>query len=1353
MTTQQRQFQAFLRGLLNKPTRGGTRNVNFDLTTSFRKFQQEYIAKVNEHRLREARQSAEAIRVATENGVQPLAPIDTPLPLAQPQSQTFRGLERVLMPKPNAPTAVAPTAQPAPSGPLGGTGPIVQFPQGGTLAPEPQRPQGTELFAEPQPADNPLVKQLLLGLSRRQQRQERRQSAITTSQHDIQQPFGALVLDTISGKGKGLTSGLAEHIAAGGSTEDGEWRQKYEELYPEFMRLVVEAAPEFFLAPPLFGGKLFATGTKVGLGLKLLGESEKVRTAIGIPSAFIDDVAAAKAAFAAVPETQVGDAVQLALPLDDAAARLEGRIQQRVLSGQSSDYLSELRQGTEELVQDAGMVGDGKPPPSLAAQGGAASDDSAGAFTEMIYGIPGESAERAAIRKWEGALRTQGMEIQAERMGGVELLRSMKLGRPLGRNQQLTRKEMEPLFKALHGEGPVPEGQEILYDDLRRIILREEQATLKDDMAKIGTFSTNPDYMPRLWQPPRSRTGKVGIGAKAFFEKQRRDVTFTELLEQGAEPLIWNPYDMIAMRRLAGVELRTNKQLVQRLKDWNLLEDADIVQDSLEAGDRVYKDWRVPKNGGPAFEGKAYLRADGELARTKRFAVHPRVANAVESLTAVPSGPLDLNRRFQTFAQGGKRLKLFGSLFQHADFAFRGGAVSYTPTGIRRGAPLRYPSFVARLGRVTFSESARQHITKRILTDPTYRMVMEEGGMFGVDTTIIRRNIRSFVDDIARDANGGISNAAKRRVNAVNNFTESGLFDGVYRESQLYGLDNLILPKLKRLHPTWSERQIAASAAEEMNKMFSTLGDWQVAFNAPWQREVSRAILFSANETESWLRQGVSTFVGKNKQLWQEFGLGYMIFLSLLGNVINIFATGNPMGIAQYLPLTTDASYAFWPTGIGFNTKFMAPQLPFNARNGAPMFLDIVGQADTMFRWVLNPVSSLEARYNVIPRAIKNQVAGSDFYGRPVKNLQDRVRQAGEDMAMPIGPGNVIQAIRPSVEPLQDIFPPSEDRLGVAGAAVQISGLNLRAQSTPDLLDQYARRAGLPTRDARSGELTGPPAETWFELEPAQQKQVREQFPQLQTELDLRRQVAAERQSEGAKSAEERERVNQERIKMEGALVAEKDQGTIDGQAFRDRLAEIQRDAVRSKAAVDERYNKEYQRPDAKEQPMRAALWDYYNAFDNATTESGRFEFDVFEELLDDLEQGWSAAQRKFVLDNIHLADHDPAVKRFYNQRRKYKWYFEIEQAVLGRDPERLQKRRLYTKLPADGRRYMEIDDPWLSNAESDIQAIRQEYRDADDDLARFLLEYSYTNTLPDHLKGLGFEEELAPWMFVRVGQ
>ena len=1352
MTTQQRQFQAFLRGLLNKPTRGGTRNVNFDLTTSFRKFQQEYIAKVNEHRFREARQSAEAIRVATENGVQPLAPIDTSLPLAQPQPQTFRGLERVLMPKPNAPTAVAPTAQPFPAI----STPIGSIPR---LSAEPEQVlpyQDGSLIAEP---FVPEFSPLRVGVAESQLR-----SARSRAPHEADEvtraAFGAVMLDIIFNKSKGDGTGAFEQLARPGRFTgglEGDWRQKYEELYTAGQRLFVESTPEVFLFPPL---TLPLTAPRAGLvgsrvGSQLLKRAETVRTAMGVPGAAVDDVAAAKAAFAAVPETQVGDAVQLALPLDDAAARLEGRIQQRVLSGQSSDFLSELRQGTEELVQDAGMVGDGKPPPSLAAQGGAASDDSAGAFTEMIYGIPGEAPQRAAVRKWEGALRAQGMEIQAERTGGVELLRSMKLGRPLGRNQQLTRKEMEPLFKALHGEGPVPEGQEILYDDLRRIILREEQATLKDDMAKIGTFSTNPDYMPRLWQPPTARGGgKVKLGAKAFFEKQRRDVSFTELLEQGAEPLTWNPYDMIAMRRLAGVELRTNKQLVQRLKDWNLLEDADIVQDSLEAGDRVYKDWRVPKNGGPAFEGKAYLRADGELARTKRFAVHPRVANAVESLTAVPSGPLDLNRRIQTFAQGGKRLKLFGSLFQHTDFALRGGAVSYSLTGIRRAAPLRYPSFVARLARVSFSDSARQHITKRILTNPTYRMVMEEGGMFGVDTTIIRRNIRSFVDDIARDANGGIINAAKRRVNAVNNFTESGLFDGVYRESQLYGLDNLILPKLKRLHPTWSERQIAASAAEEMNKMFSTLGDWQVAFNAPWQREVSRAILFSGNETESWLRQGVSTSVGKNKQLWQEYGLGYMIFLSLLGNVINIVATGKPMGIAQYLPLTTDASYAFWPTGIGFNTKFMAPQLPFiGGRGGVPLFLDIVGQADTAFRWILNPVGALEARYNVIPRAIKNQVTGSDFYGRPVKNLQDRVRQAGEDMAMPIGPGNVIQAIRPSVEPLQDIFPPSEDRLGVAGAAVQISGLNLRAQSTPDLLDQYARRAGLPTRDARSGELTGPPAETWFELEPAQQKQVREQFPQLQTELDLRRQVAAERQSEGAKSAEERERVNQERIKMEGALVAEKDQGTIDGQAFRDRLAEIQRDAVRSKAAVDERYNKEYQRPDAKEQPMRAALWDYYNAFDNATTESGRFEFDVFEELLDDLEQGWSAAQRKFVLDNIHLADHDPAVKRFYNQRRKYKWYFEIEQAVLGRDPERLQKRRLYTKLPADGRRYMEIDDPWLSNAESDIQAIRQEYREADDDLARFLLEYSYTNTLPDHLKGLGYEEELAPWMFVRVGQ
>ena len=81
-------------------------------------------------------------------------------------------------------------------------------------------------------------------------------------------------------------------------------------------------------------------------------------------------------------------------------------------------------------------------------------------------------------------------------------------------------------------------------------------------------------------------------------------------------------------------------------------------------------------------------------------------------------------------------------------------------------------------------------------------------------------------------------------------------------------------------------------AAEDMNIMFSTLADWQVAIKHPHVRTFFRHLMFSPNETESWLRVFVHGVKGPHASLFREYWGGYFLFLALVGNVINYASTG-----------------------------------------------------------------------------------------------------------------------------------------------------------------------------------------------------------------------------------------------------------------------------------------------------------------------------------------------------------------------------------------------------------------------------------------------------------------------------
>lgn len=993
------------------------------------------------------------------------------------------------------------------------------------------------------------------------------------------------------------------------------------------------------------------------------------------------------------------------LPSAEKVAEDTARIEERTIEAIQSGDANTLDEGFRDaLLKDSGDNGLPPPmdPPALANSGGGSKgrnpankggkgpedNDPAGNLYAVIHGIPGENNGRAALRKWDGARNVAALEVKQWWNSGNKLLRGIKGGRLEDGGLPVTRDtDMEGLFKALHGEGAVPPKMQSVYDDLKKMVDQETSDMLAADRNFTRMILAHPDYFPRLWRAPKvTEPGARGIGTKPGFLKPRVDATFTELLEAGYEPVSWNPYDMMALRRIAGVEYRESRELVKKLKAWD---------SALPAHEAPKDGWRVPEVG-PAFEGRAFALPEGAgVGYTERYAVPNQIADVLENLygkaptmSVAGKNVLPILRHF---GGGAKRAKLFGSFFQHIDFTQRVGFVSATPTALMRGSLTKYPTLVGRLAKVSLSKASREDLVTRILsTDPIIpnstispRMIAEEGWNVGGDTSIVRRSLTSFLDETYKGVKTGNVAAATRRVNQIGKFFEDGLFDGVYRESQLYALENFIVPALKRNHPTWNDRQLAGSAAEEVNKMFSTLGDWQTVFSSPATKELTRALIFSTNETESWIRMAVSGLHGENKRLWQEYGLGMLVFLGLTANLIHVVSTAirdgkpEPLPLDRYTPITTNDPYGN-VFGLGYNTKFLSPDLPFLGRNGTRLGLDIVGQADTAFRWILDPPGALTSRYNVLPRAIMNQATGDDFYGRSIESgpggIPGRIGQFLSDMYMPIGAGNVAEIGRQLSPEVAGAIPEGEGRLGVSGSAAQITGVNVRAETTADLLNRL-------TEEGDYYSSAGKRITKYADLEPHQKKSF-DDNQQVQAELELRGKTAVVRGNERAQLTQTLEQIDSDRYSQEEALVGEFQAKQINGEAFRDRYGDIQGESAVQKARLDDAFQIFKKTGEMPSDPLQRALTEYYQAHDDARTPSGRYDFEKAQSNMDRLNGSWTPEQKAYVERNTGLTKHPPEIQKFLKDQETLKPYWELRDKVAAEFPLFAQAKDAYEKLP-----------------------------------------------------------------------
>ncbi len=896
---------------------------------------------------------------------------------------------------------------------------------------------------------------------------------------------------------------------------------------------------------------------------------------------------------------------------------------------------------------------------------------------DIFTSIPGENVSRAAVRMMDGARGVAAGEVDTFWKQGVNKLRQLGLGKRQGSRQILTREEMEPLYLAVHGEGPVPPSMQGIYDDMKTLMKQETDEMVAYDPGYTAKFMAHPDYFYRGWKSPKtSQVGTGGVGAQPGFLKPRNKATFKEMLDMGWEPLSWNPYDMAAIRRLHGVEYREGLIFIDRLK--KVGEALPVVaKEGVPVAPK--EGWRVPKIG-PAFEGKPYVLAGtDEIAYTPKIAVPNEVANILESIygTGVGKGFTHI-KKFSDFT---KRSKLFMSLFQHIDFINRSGFTALTPTGISKGAPIKYPHLVARLANVSLNPRARGGVMERIMSGKvidkdlgiSLKDVAKQGWQIGGDTSLIRRGIAQELDSVVKSSQPNLLSRAGEMPRRVAEFFESGLFDGVYRESQSFALENFIIPNLKRIHPEWTGQQIAASAAEEVNKIFSTLGVWQSVFHDPTTREALRVIAFSANESESLIRQATSMVpitikkgTGKlptisktqNARLWGEYAIGTMLWLTIMGNAINLAFTGKPMPIERYMPVKTGDKYApdWMPGGAAYNTDFMSPEI-FGG-----MKLDLVGQADTFFRWALDPWGAAASRTNVVPRAIINQIEGETFWGEQLETPLERATQAGVDLFMPISGGNVAEAIQKQFPDQMEWYPSGEASLPTEGSLIQATGVNVRAQRTGDILDDAAKDSGLISVK------TGQPATSRDELTDKQWNTYISEHPEVQEELDKRQSTSFGREQDWA--------VTQEKIKgydaeyhdgmvdhlnqLDKEVVMAERAGESGYDAARKFRTEISEEGLRRSTQLGELFPETSKIMETFEKtgkwegdPFDVAMTQYRATYEANRIGNTGMDWEGQEEMESIFSKRWTPEQKAWIDGNTGNTEYPPELQEFFDMKKE----------------------------------------------------------------------------------------------------
>ena len=917
----------------------------------------------------------------------------------------------------------------------------------------------------------------------------------------------------------------------------------------------------------------------------------------------------------------------------------------------------------------------GPPPPRKPTARGGTPDDP-GFDDIQSVALKGEQPGETLIRRHDGAIRTAQHIAANEVRENNNALVQLGLGRRF-RGSVVAEEEgaFSELNSLLHNPSKVASGERAVSDELRPIYnkLREgtdwEQAARVDfdpGMALVG------DYFFRGWQPPEGMfTGEArgALGRSPAFRLPRVNATYDEMVEAGFKPLFDNPAEQMRHSRMMGVKYREQMKLIEQIKAQELALP--------DIGGAVPEGWRVPKVG-PAFEGKPYANG-GQVAFTRRWAVPDSLANRLENAYGkTPSlgkatafgKTIDLQKVVDAMVFLPKRAKLVASVFQHVDFLGRShvGAWAGFIDALRHGKPiesvyhlLKWPKSASEIVFAALSPNARARLAKLAVSDEplipgrkvSNRMVSEAG--LGLRDETIFPELDKVISEVR--AEGALAKGGKapfRLLNDLERAWRKGLFEGTYPAAILTDVKNNIAPMVARQHPNATDEQLAGMIAKAANSSWSVIpGATSVVQNRQARWFLTR-FLFSMGENEGLLRAFTGAIRGENAAYFRTRLVGTYLGMVGLASTIHFASTGEPLPFDRWIPISKDK---WGPLPVGYNRDFAAPTIPIKGRSGVEVTLDLMGQMDTAYR-ILNPKSFLEARVSVPVRAGLTQVTGKDFFGAPVDTvgpggILSRTSQLIQDLFAPIGAGQAgLEALRSNVEETEGLIQPGEDRLGAAGVGVQATGVNLRAETTPQLFDR------IHSDVMQELGLGG----TYNDLNRLQKEAVdNETEKRIGSELEMRRETSELRGQITPVSQFYRGVEISRSVQYEDQLAsdAQLNAGRWAGDVWRDDLAARNRDFFSRREQMKDDFKVEFKdrEPSNAVDAAIDAYWDIN--IDNYRLEDGTTDWDLFFGAQDDALRGLSySEQREF--EAIRQKYDTPTVTEFRGAKDVVDRFYDI---------------------------------------------------------------------------------------------
>ncbi len=293
----------------------------------------------------------------------------------------------------------------------------------------------------------------------------------------------------------------------------------------------------------------------------------------------------------------------------------------------------------------------------------------------------------------------------------------------------------------------------------------------------------------------------------------------------------------------------------------------------------------------------------------------------------------------------------------------------------------------------------------------------------------------------------------------------------------------------------------------------------------------------------------------------------------------------------------------------------------------------------------------LKSRGQPIGVAAIDLVRNKDFYGNKIYGSTfpwniAAMLEYGAESVLPISIGQVASGVRTG----QEIGDTGEQAIG------GFAGINIQENTA------YQERDLAVQRWAVSSGLS---ATSWADLSPSEQRAFATVNPQIAADLRRYQEQQAKNGVDWAVRQKQRNEAEDNRLKAETALEEEFKTRTISAEAFRDQYQNIQAEAVIRKQQVDKDYDLFKQTGERPADPNKAALFDYYRAYDEAKTVSGRLDWEALDTKLAALQATWTLGQQKYVDDNTSLAGHPPLIKEWKDGKDRFRNYWNAGSLIL----------------------------------------------------------------------------------------